>query len=303
MSKREAITRLTLIIKKLRKQPATFEEIYQYLKFESELQEYDFTVSKRTFQRDLGAIRAIYNIDIQCNLSQQKYYIEFEDEPEKNERILEAFDIFNALNVSDRLSPHILFETRKSRGTENLNGLLHAIKNNLQIKFTYQKFWEETGTERTVEPFVLKEFKNRWYVEARDLKDREIKTFALDRLTALEITKHRFNALDFFDIELFYRNCFGIMKPGTPHEPPKKIVLSLSPFQAKYIRSMPLHESQKLVKVTEEETIISLKMHITEDFVMELLSLGRHVKALEPKSLVNRLKFEYEKALGRYEEK
>ncbi len=51
MSKRELITRYSLIIKKLRRNPATFNEISEYLLLESELQEYNFNVSKRTFKK------------------------------------------------------------------------------------------------------------------------------------------------------------------------------------------------------------------------------------------------------------
>mgnify|MGYP006936233608 FL=1 len=53
MSKRESITRYSLIIKKLRRNPATFNEISEYLLLESELQEYNFNVSKRTFDDKL----------------------------------------------------------------------------------------------------------------------------------------------------------------------------------------------------------------------------------------------------------
>ena len=55
-------------------------------------------------------------------------------------------DTFSALNLTDRLSNHIHFEKRKPQGTENLYGLLHAIKNQVQIQFTYQKFWEDDLT-------------------------------------------------------------------------------------------------------------------------------------------------------------
>ncbi len=113
MSKREAISRYNLIIKKLRKCSASFSEIADYLSLESELLSYDFNVSKRTFQRDLEDIRSIYNIDIQYNFSRKVYFIDFEQQPEVNERILEAFDTFNALNITDRLSNHIHFEKRR----------------------------------------------------------------------------------------------------------------------------------------------------------------------------------------------
>lgn len=206
MSKREAISRYNLIIKKLRKCSASFSEIADYLSLESELQSYDFNVSKRTFQRDLEDIRSIYNIDIQYNFSRKVYFIDFEQQPEVNERILEAFDTFNALNITDRLSNHIHFEKRRPQGTENLYGLLHAIKNQVQINFTYKKYWEDELTERIVEPYALKEFKNRWYVLANDLKGNQVKSFALDRLTDLEITKRKFQFPNDFNINDHYKS-------------------------------------------------------------------------------------------------
>ena len=109
MSKRESITRYSLIIKKLRKSPATFNEISEYLLLESELQEYNFNVSKRTFKRDIEDISSLYNIDIVYDFSRKVYYIDFDEQPEVNERIFEAFDTFNALNISDRLSDYIHF--------------------------------------------------------------------------------------------------------------------------------------------------------------------------------------------------
>ena len=205
MSKRESIARYNLIIKKLRKQPADFEQISTYLSLESELQEYNFNVSKRTFQRDLDDIRSLYNIDIVYDFSRKVYFIDLEEQPELNERILEAFDTFNALNITDRLSNYIHFEKRRPQGTENLYGLLHAIKNKVQISFSYKKFWEDEISQRTVEPYSLKEFNNRWYVLAYDLKDNKVKSFALDRLTELEITRKKFQLPIDFDVNEHYK--------------------------------------------------------------------------------------------------
>ena len=142
MSKLEFLSRYNLIIKKLRNRPAGFKSIHDYLERESEIQEYNFRVSKRTFQRDLNEIRSVLNIDIKYDSSKKVYFIDDAGQPEVNNRMLEAFDTFQALNVSDGLSRYIHFENRKPQGTENLYGLLHAIKNKLQIKFSYKKFWK-----------------------------------------------------------------------------------------------------------------------------------------------------------------
>jgi predicted DNA-binding transcriptional regulator YafY len=298
MSKRESIARYNLIIKKLRKHPATFAEIEDYLAFESELQDYNFNVSQRTFQRDVVDIRSVYNIDIQYDFSKRVYYIDFDEQSEVNERILEAFDTFNALNISDRLSNYIHFEKRRPQGTENLYGLLHAIKNKVQITFNYQKFGEDEGTHRFAEPYALKEFRNRWYVLVKDLKDEKVKSFALDRFTDLEITRKRIREPIDFDINAHFKYCFGIISPNGSS--PQRVVLSFDPFQGKYLKSLPLHESQVVLKDTSEELRIQLTLYITHDFVMELLSFGDQVKVIRPAALVKEIKRTYQNALKHY---
>ncbi len=298
MSQREAISRYSLIIKKLRKHPGTFQEISDYLSMESEIQAYNYNVSKRTFQRDLEDIRSIYNIDIQYNFSEKVYFIDTDNQPDVNERILEAFDTFNALNITDRLSDYIHFEKRKPQGTENLYGLLHAIKNKVRITFTYQKYWEDEISSRTVEPYALKEFKNRWYVLSKDLKDNQVKSFALDRLTDLEISKKPFQFPVDFNVNEHYRYSFGIISPNGLE--PKEIILSFDPFQGKYIKSLPLHSTQKIIKDGEDELQIKLTLCITFDFIMEILSYGETVKVLKPESLINELKLIYSNTLKNY---
>ena len=113
MAVREKISRLNLIIKKLRRNPATWREIEDHLAQQSEFEEYDFNISKRTFERDIIDIRELYNFDIQHNRSQRVYHINFDEQSQANERILEAFDTFNALNLTDRLSQYIHFEKRR----------------------------------------------------------------------------------------------------------------------------------------------------------------------------------------------
>src|SRR5690606_370879 len=300
MSKRESLARYSLIIKKLRKRSATFAVIEDYLALESEVQGYNFNVSKRTFQRDRDDIRSLYNIDILFDFSKKVYYIDFDGQPEASERILEAFDTFNALNVADRLSKHIHFEKRKPQGTEHLYGLLHAMKNQVQITFVYQKYWEDELTERTVEPYALKEFKNRWYILSKDLSDNAIKSFALDRITDLDISKRKFTVPKDFDVNEYYRYCFGIISPNG-HQP-EDVILSFNAFQGKYIKSLPLHDSQRILVDNADELRIQLKLFITHDFFMELLSFGDNLKILEPQSLIDDLKSTVRNINKRYEE-
>jgi predicted DNA-binding transcriptional regulator YafY len=277
---------------------ATFEEISDYLRRESELQEYEFTVSKRTFARDLEDIGSIYGIYIKYNFSSKFYYIEEEFEPEMNDRMLEALDMYCALEVQERQLPYFQMERRSPQGTEYIYGLLHAIKNRLQITFNYRKYYSDHPEDRTVEPLVLKEFKNRWYLFAKDTHDELTKCYALDRLSDLEINSVHFASDERFDVNEQLKYCFGIMSPNA--EQPSEVLLSFDPFQGKYIKSLPLHQTQEIVDDDEEELLVRLTVYLTHDFLMELLSFGDTVKVLQPQQLIDDLKRIYSSALTQY---
>lgn len=298
MTKRESVLRYIHIMNKLRTGPATFEQIDAYLLRHSELQEANFNMSKRQFQRDLKDIESIFEVEIKFDFRRKIYAINEDENSEISKRRMEALDIFNALKIGESSSRSIHFEKRKSQGTENFYGLLHAIKNQLQITFTYQKYWEDNLTHRTVEPYALKEFRNRWYLLANDLKDNQVKSFAFDRLSELEISKKRFQPNESFDVNEHYKFCFGIISP-TDHEL-QEVILSFDPFQGKYIKSLPLHETQEVLVDDEHEVRIKLKIYLTHDFLMEILMHGENVKVIQPDSLIESLKNSYQKALIQY---
>jgi len=287
MTKRESISRYNLIIKLLKRKSCTFEEIADYLSRESEIQDYDFNIS-----------RTIYSIDIRYDFIRKVYYMDFDQSPEFNDRLFEAFDTFNALNIRDSLSEIIHLEKRRPQGTENLYGLMHAIRQRKQIAFVHHKFWDDKPTLRNLEPFALKEFRNRWYLMGRDLGDNQIKSFALDRLTDLEITRYRFDMPDDFDMQQHFKYCFGIISPN--NNEPRDIILSFTPLQGKYIKTLPLHESQEILVDNNKEVRIKITVFITHDLLMEILSFGDSVMVVEPPALVDEIVETYKSALRQY---
>ena len=288
MSKREGIERYNIIINQLRKKDSTFDEIYRMLKRKSELEQYHFTISKRTFKRDLEDIFAIYSIDIQFDFKRKVYFIEQNESNSTNEKILEAFDVFNALNISSSISNFIHFDNRKTLGTVHLSTIINAIKNRYLLRFTHQKFSEEEITNRLVQPLALKESRNRWYLVAKDLKDEMIKTFGLERIFESEITNKKFVYPKDFNVDEFYKYSFGVI--NIENEKPHEIILACTPFLAKFIKTLPIHQSQQIILETKSETQIKLKLHITADLIMEILSYGNDIKVIQPKKLITEIK-------------
>lgn len=111
------------------------------------------------------------------------------------------------------------------------------------------------------------------------------KTFALDRLTDLEITRAHFTAAAGFDVNEYYRYCFGIISPNA--DKPEDVVLEFPPFQSKYIKSLPLHETQQILEDSKKCLKIKYKVCLTHDFLMEILSYGANVKVIQPQSLID----------------
>ena len=305
MSKRAYISRYLLIIKKLKKSPySSKKDMEEYLvkqteRMQMEDEHFKMGSSERTIGRDVKDIRMLFGIDIEYSRKQKGYFINQGDMDSMNfERMMESFDMFNSLNIAQDLTPFIHLEKRKPQGTENLYGLLHAIKKKLKIKFAYQKFWEDEISHRTAEPYALKEFKNRWYLMAKDSKDAPVKSFGLDRISELDITNQHFifGATD--SIEENYRYCFGIISPDD--EELQDIVLSFDPMQGKYIKSLPLHQTQQIIIDNEKELQVKLELYITYDFVMELLSFSDNMKVLQPASLAHTLRDYHKKAYLQY---
>lgn len=287
MSKLESINRYVLIVNLLRRRPASFNDILDMLERESEIQGYELTLSKRTFQRDCQDIAQLFNIEISYDRPANRYYINYDDSSTANERILEAFDTFNALNIRDRLSDYIYFENRRTAGTEYLRDLIKAIEGRVVINITYERFDDEGSFQRKIEPYALKEFKNRWYLIGRDTENSNIRTYGLDRILSVEFTKTKFSYPENFNLNDYFKYCFGIYIPHTIN--PEKVVLSFSPLIGRYIKSMPLHNSQEVLVDNEEEFRISIYLCITPDLITEIRSYGNDVKIIQPESLTTQI--------------
>ncbi len=299
MSKRETLLRYTAVIRCLRKSPANLKEIRQYLERESELHELHLNVSGRTFQRDVEEILSLFQIEIVYDFSIRKYIIRGQIDGSFNGRILEAFETLSVLTVNRDVSDYVDFESRKAGGLENFHGLLHAIKNRFQISFSYQSFEQGRPFIRKANPFLLKEFKGRWYLIAKDLADEKIKTYALDRLSNPDISRKRFTVPPGVGPKTLFKDSFGIIS-SVAGSVPQRVVLSFDAWQGKYVKSQPLHHSQKIMIDNEHEFRVEVFVFVAFDLVKELLSYGSGVRVIEPVELMKEVREAHRNAFEGY---
>ena len=261
-----------------------FAELRNYLLEQTSLRDLALNYSQRTFQRDLPKIAERFGVTIAHDRRAGGYQITTADPmPEGYQRLLDAFELQEFLRLPTALSPFVQWEQRRPLGMEWLQPLLRAVQQRRQVQFQYHKFWDEAPASRTVSPLLLKEFKGRWYLLAFDPARLGLRCYGLDRMRAVDTTSQRFEPPADFHAETYYEHCFGIIRPD--HEVPAEIVLALKPTQGQYLKSFPLHPSQRVLVDTEVELLVQLTVYNTHDLLMELLSLGDQVRVLAPSSL------------------
>lgn len=305
MAKIEQILRLKFIEDFLRSRKtvgASYEEIHEYLirKYtQQDIEQDQLKFTKRTFLRDKEAISKVLKTDIVYRRSTNTYAIDEENEDEFQEDVFDNLLLVEAFREVKGKKDVMLFEQRKSRGLQWLNGLVHAITHQKIITLQYTKFWEGVSHKKVLEPYALKEFKNRWYLLAHEKNDEKyfLKTFGLDRISDLEIAPSTFKPKK-YDAEKDFENSFGII--STLNETPHEIILSFNYDQGKYIKTLPLHHSQEILVDDDTEFRIKLTLVPTYDFEREILSHGSSVKIISPLSFKNHLKSEVEAMLKNF---
>jgi len=289
MSKHGTIRRYTLIIEKIeRKQFPSFGIIKDYL-FEN-----GFEVSARTIQRDIEQIRFEFGIEIKYDRNRNGYFIDAETSinPDSFLRFLEIVNTAELLTESLKESKdtlnYISFESHGDlRGIENLKPLLFAIKNHRKIAFTHENF--DTGKQRkySVRPYLLKEYQNRWYLVGIIGGTNEFRTFGIDRILNLEVKDDIFKPkADINPAELF-ENTVGLTYSFNELE---EVILSFTPLQAKYVKSLPLHKSQVIIEENEKEVQVRLRIIPNFEFKQKILMLGETVKVMKPKWFADDIK-------------
>ena len=288
MSKLIYFKRYLYVIDRLRSRPCSFNDLQEHVMRKLENDDIDtaFEYAIRTFERDKKDIATLFGIDIHYNRKDKTYAIDEEEiEDQSVTRMIDAFSIHHALKEGNKLSPSVFLEKRKSLGTEHIYGIIHAIQNGVVLKFTHEKHWIDDITQREVKPIAIKESQQRWYLVALDKKNDRVKTFGLDRISNLKITDTKFKPVA-YNVEKEFQHAFGV----ETYEAAEKVLLEFSNKQGNYIKTFPLHESQRIVEETKDTVILEIFIHTTNDIKMELLKYGNDVKVLSPISLQNEIK-------------
>jgi predicted DNA-binding transcriptional regulator YafY len=162
----------------------------------------------------------------------------------------------------------------------------------------YTSFQQQQAKPRKVSPLFLKEYRNRWYLISYDIQKQDIMTFALDRMSELQLLDDAAQIPPGFDATAYFRDAVGITAfKGEA----LRIVLKADAVAARYIETQAFHASQKLLEKQTDYSLFELRILITEEFIRNLLGYAGEVEVLEPASLRLTLKERGQALLKRYQ--
>lgn len=292
-------------------------------------------VSRRTFQNDLALMRSDrlgYNAPIVVR--DNKYY-EYEDpdysithlplNAEGLDALNSALDILrqlqgfpqlaSSIDTISKLNEQISRQTGTSvpamdmehvpgyKGAQFIGAIYDAVRKRQTLVIEYQSFKARQPQELVVYPYLLKEYRNRWFLICEKSTNRspQINIFALDRILSVRLDKgHPFRKCVDFDPEHFFDDTIGVTKSIS--DKARRVVIKIDRQQAPYVESKPFHKSQKVEQRFRDGSIqLSLKVVINNELERLILGYGGHAEVIAPPEFRARIAESVLKAAEHYQ--
>ena len=214
------------------------------------------------------------------------------------------------LGVKENDKQIISFTKNPLENSSLLGELFTAISQKQVIKIIYHKF---SNTEEALiinlYPYLLKEYNRRWYLIAAAEDDEKMLCFSLDRIEKITpLPSHKYIDYD-GDISERFEDIIGV----TLYEdsPIYNIYIWVSDLSKYYVKTKPLHESQKGVNIEKEEELrrtnpslingefFRIDCKFNYELIRELSSFGKELIILEPTNIQDKV---FERIAAMYEE-
>lgn len=257
--------------------------------------------SRRTFNNHRSAVLDVFGIEIECNRSTNRYLIrgteDVSDENMENAWLINTFTVNNMLKLGkERLSGRISVEDIPS-GHLHLTNIMEAMTENHMISIDYQKYTSDEADTLTLKPYALKEFAKRWYLIAYCMERKGLRVYGLDRVKKLDVLEKKFKMPIGFDIDELFATSFGIY---IPQDKAAIIKFRVSETEARFIRDLPLHNSQEEVGKDGNMVTFSLFVCPDKNLIMEFCKYGSRLEVISPDSVRKSVKTQFEEALKLY---
>lgn len=183
------------------------------------------------------------------------------------------------------------------RGLEHLDVLYHAIIDKQPLVISYRSFKARQAGDIVFHPYLLKQYRNRWFLLGMPSGRKQVLNLALDRMLSIEKSDVPYIENELFDTQTYFKHLVGVTDSRTDV---MDVHLLIEPAHAPYVITKPVHPTQEIVEKTDEGLVISIKVKHNFELEREILGFGNNVKVLKPRHLVSSIKRRLALALEQY---
>ena len=188
------------------------------------------------------------------------------------------------------------------RGLEYIEPIKKAIKEKKVLKMTYRAFTDNAEVPRHIHPYMLKEYNNRWFVYAftEEYKDtdRPEGVYGLERIVQLVGADKKYVKPNIKRIKDYFKDIIGVT--NYEDKDVEDILIRMKKHRALYLRTKPVHHSQKVVKESLEYDWFSFKLKPNPELRALILGYGKDAFVEKPASLAMEIKQVLQEAAGQY---
>lgn len=198
-------------------------------------------------------------------------------------------------------APVVDFEKNDNlKGLEFIEGIRKAIVSKTTLCITYQSFKARQANVFCFSPYLLKEYRNRWFVLGEShQRHAPLLTLALDRFQSFEEDRDEiYHENNKIDLSTYYSDVIGVTKNLGQRD--VNVVFWMDHKTAPYVITKPLHASQKLLQEDENGMTFSIKVIPNFELERELLGFGARIKIMSPRNIRKRIADQLREALGFY---
>jgi len=264
-------------------------------------------ISEKTISRDIKDIQTFFGVEI--NLKRNAgYYLEEESLEDKSyQKIMDKMELFLASHKEQEWGKYVTTENSSLNPVVNIFQLIRAIKEKKYIHFSYNGWYDEDHFKNFVnikaQPLHIKEANRAWYLIVFNEKFG-LKTLCLDfRIKKLQITNEKIENPYTFNVKQYFKNSINILNDNSE---PVRIVLKVANHHFNYLKSKPLHHSQKVLtkpKKTKTKKLnyldsdmwgkLEVFLQPNYEFIMEIFKFNLWVQVVEPQSFVDKIANHY----------
>ncbi|MBC7525366.1 MAG: WYL domain-containing protein [Flavobacterium sp.] len=202
----------------------------------------------------------------------------------------------STFNLKQKNDVIISFEQNEYlKGLEFIPILYNAILYKKVLNINYKSFNSDEEIVITVSPYYLKQYNMRWFLFAKSKDYKSISNLALDRIENIKENNQKYIETD-IDFNEYFEDVVGVTIPSDKTE---NIVLRIDKYLMSYIKTKPLHGSQK-IKESENNFEVHLKLIPNYELETLILSFGEKMQVLEPITLVEKVKERIDKMKNKY---